>query len=145
MQCHCRWRVFLFTAALTALAGGWIAPTKAHAGCGDGVGSLNDMGKGHDVWARAGTASNSTQAMRPSHHHDKPCDGPACKRGSVPLVPAVPPAPPSVQEWSCLPALLALLQPVPGVYFSDSHLSTPARQPRAIFHPPRVSSSLHCC
>ena len=132
-------RVFFLSAALFALAVGWIAPAKVHATCGDGLGSLHDKTKIHDPWAKS---NQSPKPMPPAPNQDKPCDGPACQRGSVPLVPAVPPVPPYLQDWSCLPVLLCLLQPAPGSLLVDACSDLPARLARVIFHPPRISSPL---
>src|SRR5262245_17753566 len=90
--------MMVVAAALAMLAGAGVAPSKAQAGCGDGVGSLHDV-----------KVSHTYQPMPPSNSSRQPCDGPACQKGSVPLVPTVPPAPlPSAEEWSCLTVFLTL-------------------------------------
>src|SRR5262249_12018244 len=112
------------------LAAAGAAPSKAQAGCGDGVGSLHDV-----------KVSHTYQPMPPSNSSRQPCDGPACQEGSVPLVPTVPPAPPpSAQEWSCLTALLTLPAATPVAGFARLDPDLPTRLPHDIFHPPRYSS-----
>ena len=129
-----RW--FFLAAALLATVGGGIAPSKARATCGDGLRSLHQDTNGRHSQA----IPDPIEAMPPSDHGSKPCDGPSCKRGSVPLVPAVPPVPPSVDDWSYLPAEPCVLQPVPGLQVTDWGCNLPARLASDIFHPPRISS-----
>ena len=131
--------MFFLTAALLAFAGVGFAPSKAHAGCGDGVGSLHAM-KSHDLRASLGLSFDTKKPIRPTGKKNMPCDGPACQRGSIPLIPAVPPVPPSAEDWSCLPILLSLLQPTPGPNLAESFSDLPVQLPRDIFHPPRVPS-----
>jgi hypothetical protein len=132
-------RKFFLVATLVAFTGGGYAPAKVQAGCGDGVGSLHAM-KSSNPWANLGVSSKATKSILPTREKHKPCDGPACQRGSVPLIPTVPPVPPSVEDWSCLPIVMAPLQPTPGTGFAESPSDFPAQLPRDIFHPPRVSS-----
>src|SRR5215831_12315535 len=121
-------RAYFLAAALMALVAGSIAPAKARASCGDGLRSLNDTTSDHYAKGMAAFVNPG----QPTSGPQKPCDGPACKRGSVPLVPAVPPTAPSAEEWSCLPGLLSLLQPDPGVRLNDHCLDDPARLARDI-------------
>jgi len=130
-------RAYFLAAALLALVAGFSAPPAARASCGDGLRSLNDTSSGHDAKGMPG----SVNPAQPTSGPQKPCDGPACKRGSVPLVPAVPPTAPSIEDLSYLPCLLSPLQPDPGVQLNDHCSDGPARLARDIFHPPRLPSS----
>ena len=120
--------MLLLAAALAALAVVGLAPSKAVAGCGDGVGSLHLMNQLADEPAPA------------TEFPDRPCDGPECQRGSVPPLPSVPTAPPSAEEWSCLPAFLTLLHPTPSMRMIEPSFDCSGRVPNDIFHPPRISS-----
>jgi len=132
-------RCLLLTGALAALAAGWIAPSAAHAGCGDNVGHLlpqNARAASPDpLMDRENSIPNPTE-----HNRNRiPCNGPSCSRSHDPGVPATPPTPPSFQDWSFLPVSGRFLQPGQNEMVEVPNPFTPVPFAADIYHPPRLS------
>jgi hypothetical protein len=126
------------TAALLALIGGWCVPSTARAGCGDDVGSLNEMkGDAGPFHKRAKTSP--IHWKQTSSDHKAPCDGPACSSGQSPLMPVVPPVPPPSPEWLYFSAGLFLTEPTDPRLLLEARLFIPSQRASDIFHPPRVA------
>jgi hypothetical protein len=115
-------------AALLLLASTWMAPSSAHASCGDYVsfGRKGSMQPAHELPA----GKHSTPLP-------KPCSGPHCSQSSMPLTPPPSTVPVEEDRWlAALPILLPLLCRAWLVLPTTDSLQA-IHQPSSIYHPPR--------
>jgi len=127
-------------AALVLLAGVLAAPSTTRAGCGDYP--LLHVPATNQGITGVQTARPMQHAPLSPAHHQRPCNGPECSRGKLPMPLPAPLPPVTGEQWGHVSSLTHLDDFFPDGQVSESGRPQPFRLASTIYHPPRLSSHI---
>lgn len=122
---------------LAALLAGWLlAPSAARATCGDYVVVGGQHGRMEDSASHRPVDRTASMPAEDSH---RPCSGPRCSRGPVPLPLTPLTLPPLTTDlWGCLPPCFRPSEPDLGARLRHAPSLVPVPRASSVYHPPRL-------